>query len=77
MQASVQKSSDDWLPVWPSEEAPAQLVDEYFKIGSPLVVIRGYDYDLRGETHPSLLLLMLVYMHLNWLPIVKCGLNLS
>ena len=25
------KSSDDWLPVWPSEEAPVQFVEEYFR----------------------------------------------
>ena len=49
------KSSDDWLPVWPSEEAPVQFVEEYFRKATPLITMKGFDFDLRGETPPSLL----------------------
>ena len=49
------KSADDWLPVWPSEEAPAQFVEEYFRKATPLITLKGFDFDVRGETPPSML----------------------
>ena len=47
--------SDNWLPEWPSEVLSAQQLEEYFKKADPLVVSRGYDYDLRGECRPDLM----------------------
>ena len=53
--SSAIKSSEDFLPAWPSEEAPAQMIEEYFRMAEPLVTLKGYDYDVRGETPPQLL----------------------
>ena len=32
-----------------------QFVEEYFRKATPLITLKGFDFDLRGETPPSLL----------------------
>ena len=44
---------DNWLPQFPSEEPTAQQMHEWLKQAKPLLVSRGYDHDVRGETRPE------------------------
>ena len=52
---STSKSSDEWLPTFPGEHPTVSQIEGFFKKAIPLVTVRGYDYDVRGDTPPNLL----------------------
>ena len=52
---STSKSTDDWLPTFPGEHPTVSQIESYFKKATPLVTVRGFDYDIRGDTPPHLL----------------------